>query len=341
MTTMREVGARAGVSAKTVSRVVTGDPHVSPETREHVRAAIRELNYLPNLVAKAFRNGRDELLAVAVPDIADPFFAPMIRSIEQVAADHGVTLIVTGLGRDPSQERLHVEALMTRQVIGLVICPVTHDQSYLERWQGRTPIVFVDREASRLTADAILEDDRGGAYAACSHLISYGHKRIAFIGDTLDVATTRLRHKGFITALANGGVSPAEELVSFGAMTSDQASEEVERLLDYANPPTAIFSSNSRCTMGVVKRLHELDRAEVALVGFGDFPMATVIRPAVTVIDQDPDRLGRAAADRIFLRHNHPDRVLRRKVTLSVDLLVRGSGELPPSPHGSRKRGKR
>jgi LacI family transcriptional regulator len=269
-------------------------------------------------------------LAVAVPDIADPFFAAVIRGIESVAEGRGGALMVTGLGRDPGRERANVESLLRRGVLGLVVCPVTPDQSYLRPWQQRTPVVFVDRRPSRLVADAFVDDDQGGARLGTAHLAGHGHRRIAFVGDTTQRSTTRLRLAGFHDALAEAGVPAGARLVSLGAEDPDQAGRAVAAILHSGGGVTAVFSSNARCTMGIVTALHDLGRTDVALVGFGDFPMASVVEPAVTVIDQDPDRMGRQAAERIFARLDHPNRRLARRVLLPVRLIRRGSGELGP-----------
>jgi LacI family transcriptional regulator len=333
---MKDVADRAGVSAKTVSRVFNDDPHVLAETRDRVQAAIRELNYVPNMLARTFREGKDAVLAVAVPDLADPFFAAMIRSIEHVADGQGVALMVTGLNRDPSRERAGLEALLRRQVIGLIVCPVHDDQSYLKPWQARTPIVFVDRKPARLSADTIVEDDFGGGHQATAHLIAHGHTRIAFLGDTLALATTRLRLEGYQQALVEAGLPTPAELVSLGSVSSEEASIAVTALMRIDQPPTALLSSNARITMGVIPALQELGRERTGLISYGDFPMSTVIRPAVTVIDQDPDLLGRLAAERLFLRRDQPNKRLTRKVVLAVTLIPRGSGEIAPaSPDAS------
>src|SRR3954453_10082063 len=145
MATMREVAERAGVSAKTVSRVLRNDRYVSDGVRRRVNAAVEELHYVPNMLAVSFRSGRDAALGVAVPDIGDPFFARIVHAVEAEARRSQTAVIVTSLGYDPAHEQSAVEALLKRQVMGLVFCPVSQDQSYLAPWLQRTPIVFVDR----------------------------------------------------------------------------------------------------------------------------------------------------------------------------------------------------
>ena len=129
MSTMRDVAHRAGVSAKTVSRVMKNDRYVSDIVRERVLRAVDELKYVPNVLAKTFRSGRDTAIGIAVPDVADPFFSQVTRAVEQISRTRGVAVFVTSLGEDPEYEQPALEALLSRQLIGLIIAPVGADQS--------------------------------------------------------------------------------------------------------------------------------------------------------------------------------------------------------------------
>ena len=179
MTTMRDVARVAGVSAKTVSRVFNDDPHVTGETRERVRWAMQKLNYVPNLLARSFRALRraDTAVGLAVPDIADPFFAAMTGSIEVDLVGRGMAVVITSLfhggrgGRAAESERSALEALLRRQISGLIVACVSADQSYLAPWLERTPMVFVDRAPKGLQGVYVIEDDVGGARAR-GHRIS-------------------------------------------------------------------------------------------------------------------------------------------------------------------------
>ncbi|MGD0066586.1 MAG: LacI family DNA-binding transcriptional regulator, partial [Streptosporangiaceae bacterium] len=175
MTTMRDVARVAGVSAKTVSRVFNEDPHVTEETRDRVRWAMQKLNYVPNLLARSFRAGADTAVGLAIPDIADPFFAEMTSSIETDLMGRGMAVVVTSLGHGPDRERYVLEALLRRQISGLIVACVSADQSYLAPWQERTPMVFLDRAPRGLAGVFVIEDDLGGAREAVAHLARHGH----------------------------------------------------------------------------------------------------------------------------------------------------------------------
>lgn len=327
MATMRDVADRAGVSAKTVSRVVNNDRYVSANVRERVERAIDELQYVPNMLAVTFRSGRDAAIGVAVPGVADPFFASIIGAVEREASRRGVAVIVTAVGWEPSHEQQSIEAVLKRQVAGMIVCPVGRDMSYLRPWQKRTPLVFVDREPGRLTADTVLQDDVGGGHEATRHLISHGHRNIAFMGD--DTVTGLLRLKGLQNALDEAGLPQRDELVHVGTIDASTLTAQLRRMLAAQNPPSAVFSSNARCTIAIVTALQALRRKDIGLIGFGDFPTAAALKPPVTVIHQDGDEMGRFAADRLFTRLDHPTRRLRRQTVLPVSLVTRASCAMP------------
>ena len=330
MTTMRDVARVAGVSAKTVSRVFNDDPHVTEETRDRVRWAMQKLNYVPNLLARSFRAGADAAVGLAIPDIADPFFAEMTSSIEVDLVGRGMAVVVTSLGRGVEHERYALEALLRRQISGLIVACVSADQSYLAPWQERTPMVFVDRAPKGLSGVFVIEDDLAGARQAVTHLASHGHRRIAFLGVSTPVTTTQRRLKGYRSAMAENGLDASPGLVCIPSESADEAASELVKRLEAPDAPTAVFSSNIPCTMALVLALQRAGRTDIAVVGFGDFPMAAALAPAVTVIDQDPAGLGRTAVERLLQRIEDPHAPRRQRTVLPVHLIPRGSGELPP-----------
>ena len=339
MTTMRDVAARAGVSAKTVSRVLRKDRYVTEEVKARVLAAVEELHYVPNTLAVSFRSGQDTAIGVAVPDIADPFFAAIIKTVEIEARRRGAAVIVTSLGYEAQHEQEAVETLLKRQVRGLICCPVSADQSYLKPWLARTPMVFIDRSPQKLSADSVVEDDRGGAQSMVRHLVEHGHRRIAFIGDSTRLSTTTLRLQGYRTALEDAALPVADELVHLGGSTPAHLAKALEGLRSLADPPTALFSSNGRLTMAVLAAQHEMGWDQVALVSFGDFPMAQFLEPAITVMDQNPNLVGTTAAERLFTRLAEPGRRLKRRTVLPVSLVERQSCRIQtPGPSWSDRR---
>lgn len=336
MATMQDVAALAKVSAKTVSRVYNDDPHVDPETRARVSAALESLNYVPNTMATSFRTGHSAAIGVAVPDIDDPFFASIARAVEVRAREVDMAVFVTSLGHDGTQEQSLVESLLRRQLSGLIIAPIGTDHRYLKRWIDRTPTVFVDRAPAGLTADSFVDDDLGGAVMATEHLIGLGHTRIAIIGDSASIPTSRNRLAGYRNSLQRAGVEYDDSLVALGVLDRQDAAAALMRLMALDDPPTALFLSNARASMSCVPVLQQMGLYHLAFVGFGDFPLADAVRPPVTVIDQNPAELGRQAIERIILRMENPNRRYRRRNVLSVDLVERESCS-PDRDHSVRR----
>ena len=327
MVTMRDVAERAGVSSKTVSRVFRNEQYVSEGVRQRVTAAMLELNFVPNMLARTFREGKASILGIAVPSIADPFFAAIIEAADAFAATRDHAIAVTSLGTDAGRERPVVEALLRRQISGLLIAPIAPDQSYLKPWLEQAPIVFIDREPTGIDGDVFLEDDQGGAELAVRHLIELGHRRIAFLGANDAVVTTQRRLEGYRQAHRSAGIPVDSELILFAGP------HEVGPLLAQAvasDPPTAVFSSNSRTSLELIPTLQELGRSDLALVSFGDFPMAGSLEPSVSVIDQNPVRLGRAAAEHALQRLEQPDAGLPRRTVFDVSLITRASSSPAP-----------
>ncbi|GAA4671777.1 LacI family DNA-binding transcriptional regulator [Frondihabitans cladoniiphilus] len=289
-----------------------------------------DLKYVPNMMARTFRSGRASVIGIAVPDIGDPFFAAIIRSVDREARVRGMSTAVTSLGGDPALEQHTLEALLRLQVNGLVLAPISDDQSYLGPWLENMPAVFIDRAPSKITADSFVEDDFGGAFLATRHLFELGHRRIAFVGDEASVVTTGQRLRGYLAAVDELGLGEHPELIRRAA--TEDAAEAVTSLLAEPDAPTAIFSSNARTSLEVFPALQRSDRTDVALISFGDFPMAAALQPSVSVIDQDPDRLGRLATERLFARLETPSKRLKRTTVLPVTLIERGSSKVPARP---------
>ena len=324
MTTMREVGALAGVSSKTVSRVVNGDRYVSDDVRSRVNKAIDELQYVPNMMAQTFRTGRDTAIGVAVPSMSDPFFSGVIEAIAEQARAQNLAVLITQLAA-PEDEQAAVEALLQRQVAGLIIAPISTDHRYIGKWQQRTQFVFVDRIARRIAADSVVHDDRAGAREATLHLLQAGHRRIAFVANALAIDTPTRRLQGYRAALAEYGIDPDPDLEVNDHDDRDFADRTFARLLQLSAPPTAIFCSATQLSIKLIPWLHGNNRTDIGFVSFGDFPMADSLLPAVTVVEQDPQELGITAVRRLLARIEAPTRRFKRQLVLPVHLKVRAS----------------
>ncbi|MDQ6658912.1 MAG: LacI family transcriptional regulator [Actinomycetota bacterium] len=327
---MRDVADRAGVSVKTVSRVVNNDRYISADVRGRVEEAVAALGYAVDTAARMLRSGRDTALGVAVPSLGDPFFAEIVQGIEFRARAQGMSILVTSLGETAQQERAAVEGLLLRRITGLIVAPVSEDHSYLQPWVGRVPVVFIDRPPQHLVADSVIEDDEAAAAAAVEQLVGAGHRRIAVLVPEPAAVTVQRRVRGYRSALTAAGL-PLEDAFEVAVLDSDEAARAaLTRLLDGAAPPTALLLASSAVATRVVPATHQLRRTDLAMISFGDFRMASSLQPSISAVDQQPSALGRAAADRVFRRLNKPEPALNRSVLLPIAFIDRESGRLPP-----------
>ncbi len=313
------------MSLRTASRVLNDDPRVAPVTRQRVRQAMLELRFEPDAMARSLRAGTDTAVGVVVASIADPFFAEVIDVVEREMSRHGRSVLVTSTRRDPEWERDVIGRMMQRRIAGLLLCPAGDDHSWLGT--QRVPVVLIDRPAPGFSADLVGIDDHGAAFGAVAHLIAHGHRRIAYVGDTPAIPTSAARLRGYRDALARHGIEADEELVDCGCPTSQAAAEAVHALVGGPRPPTAILSATTRASLGVVPALHAAGRTDIALVSFGDFPMADALRPAVTVVDHPGHEIGRVAAARLLARLGEPGLPVER-IRVPARIIERGSGEL-------------
>lgn len=330
--TMHDVAGRAGVSLKTVSRVINAEPGVSPLLAGKVQVAARELGYRHNLAASNLRRAhqRTASFAVLVQDLSNPYSAALLRAVDNVARGFEVVMISASLDEEEERERDLVTDLINRRVDGLILMPATHDQSYLQaEVAAGFAVVTIDRPPSNLTTDSVVVDNVGGARSATAHLLDHGHQRIALITDDQRIYTAQQRLAGYRAALQDAGVPFDPDLVR-AARTTPAVVAAVHELLALPNPPTALFSARNDVTRGVVVALRQAGASSwMALVGFDDLPMADVLEPAVTVVDQRASELGRRAAELLLDRLAGSEAPVQ-SVVLPTRLICRGSGELPP-----------
>jgi LacI family transcriptional regulator len=331
--TIRDVAALAGVGLKTVSRVINGEPGVSPELTARVREAADRLDFRPNLGARSLRRagGKTATIGLLLEDVSNPFSAAIHRSIENVSRSRGVAVFTASVDEDPERERALVSAFVARRVDGLVMVPAGRDQSYLRNEvRAGLSLVFVDRPPAYLDADVVLAANQDGAEDAIRHLVGRGHRRIAYLGDLLAISTARERHAGYEAALREAGLQIDPAIVRHDLHSSDLAEAAMTELLALAEPPSAVFASQNLVTIGVVRALRSAGRQrDVALVGFDEVPLADLLEPGLTVVAQDVLEIGRRAAEQLFRRLDG-DRSPTVREVVPTRLVPRGSGEIAP-----------
>ena len=329
--TLRDVARLAGVSPKTVSRVVNNEPGVTASKVAIVEDAIAKLGYRPNFTASSLRraNGRTAAIAAVLEDVANPFSSALHRALEDVARARNVMVLAGSVDEDPQRERALINAFAGRRADALVVLPASSNHSYLTaELAAGTPVVFVDRPPVGLHVDAVLVDNRAGAAMAVRHLLAHGHREVAYLGDLRSISTAEQRFQGYKEALSDEGIRPNPAHIVHDLRTEEKAEQAALQLLTGSAPPSALFTAQNLVTIGTIRALRKLDQHHrVALVGFDDFPLADLLQPAVTVVAQSPSEMGRLAAALLFRRldgesweptvHLVPTR-----------LIPRGSGEI-------------
>jgi LacI family transcriptional regulator len=332
--TVSDVARLAGVSGKTVSRVMSGHPSVSPETRRRVLESAQRLRFRPNHLARDLRRGGvSTTVGFVMGDLTNPFYSRVAAGIEKVLAGEGLTMVISATEDEPAREAAVVAAMLERRVRSLIVVPIADDQSYLEgERQLGTPVICVDRPARNLAADNVVFANRQGAADAVRSLLAHGHRKVAFIGSSSQLYTHAERLAGYRQALSEAGLpgSPAWELTDAPDVASAEAA--THRLLALPDPPTAILAGNNRASAGVLHALRGSGGAAapgVAVTGFDDFDLADML--GITVVAHDPEEMGRAAARLALSRQDDPAGA-PDQIVLPTRLVCRGSGEVPPPP---------
>ncbi len=335
--TMREVAALAGVSLKTVSRVVNAETGVSPQVRERVLRAADQLDYRHNLAASNLRRtgSRTGVIGALLQDVSNSFSAGLLRAIEDAANLRGTAVLAASLDEQSDRERQRVTDLVGRRVDGLVLVPASDNQEYLlsERRAG-LPIVFVDRLPTGIDVDSVTVDNRAGAREAVEHLAAGGHRRIALLGDLDTIQTAQLRRAGYLDAVRALGLDEDPLLVVTNLRTPEEASAAVAALLALPDPPTALLAGRNVLSVGAIRQLRISGLSDhVAIVGFDDFPMADLFDPPLTVIRQNVQVIGTEVARILFARLDG-DTSPPQHVVVEHALVQRGSGEIAAPERG-------
>lgn len=334
--TMQHVATLAGVSLKTVSRVVNGEAGVSEPLVERVQEAVERLGYRHNLAASNLRRGRRTAsIGMLVQDLSNDYCGQLLGAVEAVARQRGVVVMSASLDEEADRERDLVARLVSRRIDGLILMPATDDQRYLlpEMMAGLS-VVVVDRTPRGVALDSVSVDNHKGAADAVRHLAGFGHRRIAFLGDDSHISTALDRRAGYRSALGELGLEVDPQLDRLGVRNDADAEVAARALFALPDPPTAIFAGRNTITVGVIRALRALGLTQqVALVGFDDFFTADLLDPGVTCVKQAVHDQGVTAID-LLLSRLDGETGPPREVVLPTTLVVRGSGEIR-GPHAT------
>jgi len=329
MATIKDVALRAGVSVTTVSHVVNDTRHVSAKGRERVELAIRELGYVPNAMARSLKSNTTSTLGMLIPNSSNPYFAEIVRIVEDRCFGAGYTLVLCNTDDEPRRQSVYLQVLAERRIDGLIVVSTGDDDSLVTQLQGlRIPTVLVDREIADPSCDLVETAHMQGGLLAVRHLLSLGHKRIACLGGPEGLTPSEQRIEGWRMALAEAGTTPnADALLWRGAFTSQSGYEAMHAILRTEHPPSAVFVCNDLMAIGALRAAHESGvhvPDELSIVGFDDIELSAYTSPPLTTVAQPKERIGALAVDMLLERVSGKRRDAR-KVVLQPELRVRAS----------------
>lgn len=331
--TSHDVARKAGVSVATVSRVLNDSPLVSEAVRRKVLRAVKALNYQPNRTAQRLRAGRSHVIGLIISDIQNPFFTSVVRGIEDVAYQRGYSLVLCNSDEDPTKEKLYLDVMRSEEVAGVIIASASESHSHVDDLLAyQIPVVAIDRQIDQRRIDSVLVTNSEGAYAAVTHLIELGHRRIGYVGLPLTLTPGKERYAGYQRALRVHHLRLKRDYVRIADAKQQGGYTSTRDLLTCCPEVTALFVANNLMTLGALAAIRERGLripADISIVGFDDMPWANLLQPPLTAIAQPTYQLGQRAAELLLARLQERDRPVTRE-RLNTELIVRGSTAPPP-----------
>lgn len=288
--TLRDVARHAGVSITTVSNVVRGWPYIAEETRERVQNAIVTLGYHPHPIAQGLRTGQMQTIGFIVPDLSSPYFAAIVSVAEDIAREHGFTVIIFSSHEDQLREAEAIHRATNRLVDGLLIAPIAQSQSTgLHMQNVSVPLVVVDRVPDGYVGVSCALDNFLVGTIATEHLIAHGHRKIAHIAGPIAARPAKDRMEGYERSLEQASLDYKRVVYSETAWGCEDGYRCMAELLREADPPTAVFASNDRVAIGALRAIAEAGLstpADISLVGVDDIEMSAYSNPPLTTVRQ-------------------------------------------------------
>ncbi len=331
-TTIHDIARKLNVTASTVSRALKDHPRISAETKRNVLRTARKLNYQPNHIAAALRNGRSNILGIIVPTVDRTIFSSAVRGIEEIANAARYNVMICQTYDNAEKEIATVEALLNARVDGIIASygkATTDFDHFIKVKEKGIPLILFDRFNDDLNVSQVVIDDFLGAFNATQHLIDQGCKRIAHFTDPRKISIYEERLRGYKEALRTNGLPFDQSLVVENNLQLEDGRSGMLQLLTLPQLPDAVFSASAYALLGAMQVLKSKGiniPEQVALAGFSDEPFASVTDPGLTMVDQHSLQMGNAAAE-IFLREISDETRISspQKIILVPDLIVRDS----------------
>lgn len=324
--TIRDVARQAGVSHQTVSRVINGKEDVSPETRATVEAAIEQMGYLPNAIARSMARGQTHTLACISPNLTDYTFASVIEGAEIEARQHEYFMLSSSATDPEAFSSLVDELVGHRRVDGLIVINPYSDDRF-QHIPKNFPVVFVGARSHEQNICSVSLDDEKVAYEATRHLLSLGHTNIALVTGPMEEDCSQERTEGYIRALSEAGIAFDNTMIIEGDWSATSGQDALLSFVEQGRVPSAVFAQNDRMAMGVLRAARDANikvPTQLAVIGVDDMPLSSYFDPPLTTMRQDMPRIGQEAT-RILLDLVQKKNTDLREMKLSAQLVVRQS----------------
>lgn len=310
MANIKEVAKYAGVSVATVSRVLNDSSNVKSETRDKVFNAIKELGYQPNLLGRNLRRTRTNLVLVLLPSIANPFYAAIVKGIEDVAHKNSYNIMLCNTESNVERERLYIRLLKNKLADGVILLAPQIPADELTELSLKYPVVQCCEYRENVGVSHVSIDNFMAAYEATKHLIGLGHKKIGLLSSDNDFISTKQRENGYLKALEEAGLAINKSWLGFGDYGYNSGIDYANRILQYEDRPTAVFAISDLMAIGVIKAAGDkgiIVPDDLSVVGFDNISYAYMHTPSLTTISQPRYDIGGAAMKLMLTHINDPD----------------------------------
>lgn len=324
---LKGVASRSGVSASTVSRVLSGKSYVNEKTRKKVMEAIRDLNYTPNVLAQGLKLGRTNTIALIVPSIRNEIFPIITRGVEDVARKEGFTVILGNTDDDAQIEKDYISKLRTRYIDGFIVASALPENGHLRRLKEEgVPLVLLSRYNDE-AIDAVVVDNYRAAYDGVSYLIRSGHKRIAIACGRRELSLYEKRYQGYADALKDAGMEVDPELVLMEANGTTSFYYLVQGMLRRGGRPDAIFATSDPKAIVIMRAVRDAGLSipgDVSVLGFDNIEMSAFVEPPLSTISQPLYEMGALGARKLIELITGEEKPPRTDI-LGTDLIIRKS----------------
>ncbi len=325
--TMADVAREAGVSLMTVSRALNDKDGISEDTRSRVHAVVERLGYRPSGIARGLVTKRTGTLGLVVPDNSNPYFSEVSRGVEHAAFARGYNVFLCNTEEDPQRESIVLQSLTEKQVDGLILCSPRLLDGELSKALNYFPAsILINRVIENHASSAIRSDDDNGAGIAVQHLIKRGHSAIGMLAGPERSFSGRLRLNGYLTALKDAGIQHEPEWIQFCSPMVEDSQKAAVDLLTHCPELTALFCFNDLVAVGAIKASMQLGRRvpeDIAIVGFDDIPLASLVTPALTTVHILRYEIGRQAGEMLLAKIE--GKPMQALTVLPVELMLRTS----------------